>query len=200
MFHTGQQGTLRNIFLRHTTLGYLDASEVLLAEADLDSHEEFYSLPDLPMQEERRLSWWDLGHYLPNDILTKVDRATMAVGLEARAPFLARPLVEFAFALPAVDVSRKTLLKEVLARYVPRPLFDRPKQGFEVPLGEWLRGPLRAWASDLLSPDFLKRQGLFQVERLQQLWREQLEGADHNHLLWVVLMFQLWALETGIQG
>lgn len=199
-WQAGHESTLARVFLRQTTLGYLDASEVLLVEADLPGHEQFYACPEVPMEEARQLSWWDLGHYLPNDILTKVDRATMAVGLEARAPFLSRPLVEFAFGLPAVDISSKTLLKEVLSRSVPRPLFDRPKQGFEVPLGEWLRGPLRAWASDLLSPDLLRRQGLFKVERLQQLWKEQLEGADHNHLLWVVLMFQQWAVETRLQG
>lgn len=186
------ESRLEGVFLRQTTLGYIDPSEVLLPDAELQSHELFYPPSPVAMEEARKLSWWDLGHYLPNDILTKVDRATMAVGLEARAPFLSRPLAELAFSLPALDVSSKTILKSVLSRYVPRSLFDRPKQGFEVPLGEWLRGPLRDWASDLLSPELLRRQGLFQVDRLQQLWREQLEGSDHNHLLWVVLMFQLW--------
>jgi asparagine synthase (glutamine-hydrolysing) len=138
--------------------------------------------------------------YLPGDILTKVDRAAMAVSLETRAPFLDRDLVEFAWSLPMHmkirDGQGKWLLRQLLDRYVPHRLIDRPKVGFAIPLDAWLRGPLREWAETLLAEDRLQREGFFHPAPVRAAWRRHLTGeASLGTRLWSVLMFQAW-LET----
>lgn len=143
------------------------------------------------------LMYLDLMTYLPEDILTKVDRATMAVGLEARAPLLDYRVVELAFQIPLEmklrDGQQKWLLKQLLRRYLPDPLIYRPKQGFGAPVSGWLKGPLRDWASALLDPARLAREGHFHPEPITALWTEFLAGQRkwHTHL-WNVLMFQAW--------
>ena len=144
-----------------------------------------------------RMAVIDLLTYLPDDILTKVDRATMAVGLEGRCPILDHRVVEFALRLPrrykAAGGETKLILKEVLARYVPRPLFDRGKQGFESPIGPWLRGPLKDWAHDLLDPARMRADGFLDPAPVQQKWQEHQSGQRNwQHALWTVLMFQQW--------
>jgi asparagine synthase (glutamine-hydrolysing) len=139
----------------------------------------------------------DMLTYLPDDILTKVDRASMAVSLEARVPLLDHHLVEFAWKVPIEykikNGQSKWLLKELLHRYVPEKLMDRPKMGFGVPLGEWLRGPLREWAENFLSEDTLNEGGYFQVSEIRKIWNEHLsEKKDWSSLLWSILMFQAW--------
>lgn len=156
--------------------------------AGLDAH-----LPDLVS----RMQVNDIVTYLPDDILTKVDRCTMAVCLEAREPLLDHRLIEFLWSLPT-DVHRsggpKGLLRAVLGRYVPAPWMDRPKRGFSVPLADWLRGPLRGWASELLLSARLKEDGLFDGAAVERLWRRHLNGSENNATgLWNVLMICAWS-------
>lgn len=139
--------------------------------------------------------------YLPDDILVKVDRAAMAVSLETRAPFLDVDVLAASWRIPPqfkrrsvgdVTVS-KWILREILDRYVPRELIERPKQGFGVPIGSWLLGPLRSWAEDLLSPERLVAAGLADRDAVRRLWAEHKDArANHGELLWAVLMLHSW--------
>jgi asparagine synthase (glutamine-hydrolysing) len=144
-----------------------------------------------------RMPMIDLLTYLPDDILTKVDRATMAVGLEGRCPILDHRVVEFALALPReykiAGGRTKILLKNVLARHLPRALFERPKQGFESPIADWLRGRLKDWAEDLLDPAAMRADDLLNPAPIRQKWLEHQSGRRNwQSALWNVLMFQEW--------
>ncbi len=139
----------------------------------------------------------DLRQYLPDDNLVKVDRASMRAGLEVRAPLLDTRIVEFAWSLPrAMKIhggSGKWILRQVLARYVPPTLTERPKMGFSVPIGEWLRGELRPWAEEMLDETKLKEEGYLDTSRVRRHWSEHLSGQrDHSLRLWAVLMFETW--------
>jgi asparagine synthase (glutamine-hydrolysing) len=152
------------------------------------------------MNETERMMYVDLVSYLPEDILTKLDRASMAISLEGRAPFLDYRLVEFAWRLPLNfkihQGQGKWILRSLLARYVPQRLFDRPKMGFSVPLHQWLRGPLRGWVEELLEPVRLQQQGIYNPAPIRQAWMEHLRGERNWAMkLWEILMFQAWQQE-----
>ena len=152
--------------------------------------------PALPSITEQML-WLDLVGYLPDDILVKVDRAAMAVSLETRVPFLDREVFDLAWRLPLDAKLRggttKWILREVLHRHVPPAIVDRPKMGFGLPIGTWLRGPLRGWAEDLLGESRLRREGVFDPAPVRAAWSEHLSGRrDLGYELWDVLAFESW--------
>lgn len=145
----------------------------------------------------RQMMLRDTLGYLPNDILTKVDRAAMAVALETRPPFLDTALFDFAWSLPTErlisDGAGKQPLRTLAARYVPPAIIDRPKQGFAMPFAAWLRAPLRSWADDLLSPAALAASGFYDVAHVERLWTRHRSGdADNAVQLWPILMFEAW--------
>lgn len=148
----------------------------------------------------RDMSLWDVLMYLPDDILTKVDRASMAVSLEARVPLLDHRVVEFAAALPTKFKVRgntgKHLLRRLLYRHVPQEIVDRPKMGFGIPLHQWLPGELRPWAEDLLADGRRHDTDLLDFRRVDDMWRGMLSGMQHwSYILWDVLMFLAWRAE-----
>ncbi|HPU13621.1 MAG TPA: asparagine synthase (glutamine-hydrolyzing), partial [Aeromicrobium sp.] len=163
--------------------GRLPSSNSRLISSDLDP--------------ARQMMLLDVLTYLPDDILTKVDRASMGTSLEARTPLLDHRLIEFAWSLPLDQLIRdgesKWILRQVLERHVPRALFDRPKQGFGIPIDSWLRGPLREWATDMLAPDRLAREGYFDVNQVQQKLDDHLSGRRNvQYHLWSILVFESW--------
>jgi asparagine synthase (glutamine-hydrolysing) len=164
-----------------------DARDVSRLDLDLG--------PGVP--DSIRIMYWDAVSYLPDDILCKVDRASMAVSLETRVPFLDHRVAELAARIPLSMKVRggkgKHIVRELLYREAPRRLFERPKAGFAVPVGEWLKGPLRHWAEDLLDPKELTQDGFFDPQVVISRWREHLTGRqDATPALWSVLMFQAW--------
>lgn len=144
----------------------------------------------------------DVIAYLPDDILTKVDRAAMSVSLETRVPFLDHELAEFAWSLPIEYKTRdesnnfvsKWILKELLSNYVPKEFFNRPKMGFGMPVADWLKGPLKEWAEEIIYDERVKKEKLFNLNYIKLIWKEHQRGtANHQKLLWNFLMFQYWS-------
>ncbi|MEO1020287.1 MAG: asparagine synthase C-terminal domain-containing protein, partial [Pseudomonadota bacterium] len=180
---------------------YLQRSQWYRPEALVRSSCERVTIPALGLNEDvdflTKMQLMDFLCYLPDDILTKIDRATMAVALEARVPLLDHRVVQMAMQLPRSLKNRqgrgKWILRQILSRHVPPHLVDRPKSGFSVPMGRWLRGPLRDWAENLLDEQRLQAEGYFCVEPLRERWRQHLAGErDWQAHLWTVLMFQEW--------
>ena len=174
-----------------------DPDEIVIGEKEpstlLTRRCEWPLLPDF----EERMMYLDSMTYLPDDILVKVDRAAMGVGLETRVPFLDYRIVELAWRLPLrVKIHHgqgKQILRDILYKYVPRNLIERPKQGFGIPLGDWLRGPLKEWAETLIDESLLKRQGFFNPGPILLRWKEHLDYKyNWEQSLWGVLMFQAW--------
>ena len=174
-----------------------NVSEVVIGAGN--AFEEARGIASCPQQllSEERMMYLDTMTYLPDDILTKVDRAAMGVSLETRVPLLDHRVVEFAWRLPLSMKIRngksKWILRKVLYNYVPQELIERPKMGFGIPLALWLRGPLRDWAEALLDETRLKSEGFFQPAPIRQKWKQHLSGEhDWAYYLWIVLMFQAW--------
>jgi asparagine synthase (glutamine-hydrolysing) len=144
-----------------------------------------------------RMMFLDTLGFLPNDILVKLDRASMSRSLEARVPLLDHRVLEFAWRLPTSFKVRpgksKWMLRQLLEKHVPPTLYERPKTGFAIPLHQWLRGPLKPWALELIRPERLRQEGLLQADAIHQKWEEHQAGIRNwQHPLWTVLMFQAW--------
>jgi asparagine synthase (glutamine-hydrolysing) len=153
--------------------------------------------PDLVPDFQERMQFIDSSTILRDSLLTKADRASMAVGLEVRPPFLDHRVADLSWSLPPAlkirDRTSKWILRQVLDRYVPRALVERPKMGLDVPIGAWLRGPLRDWAEELLDEKRLRREGILNPGPIRARWREhQEQRRNHGDSLWIVLMFQSW--------
>jgi asparagine synthase (glutamine-hydrolysing) len=192
-------GSVDDLYRGLVAMGWPNPMEIVRGLSDFISPMQ---MPEMPsMSDVERMMALDALNYLPDDILTKVDRAAMGVSLETRVPFLDHRVVEFAWHLPMAYKLRpengalvtKWALRQVLYRHVPKALIERPKVGFGVPLEHWLRGPLRDWAEDLLSEERLKRDGYLHPAPIRKKWVEHLSGQrNHQHALWCVLMFQAW--------
>jgi asparagine synthase (glutamine-hydrolysing) len=168
-----------------------------IIQSDAKHPTNFSCVNDLGFEYKELMMYLDTITYLPDDILVKLDRASMAVGLEGRVPILDHRVVEFAWQLPiSYKISpgySKILLKQLLYRYAPEELFNRPKQGFGIPVGLWLQGPLKEWASELLSETVVKKTSYFDPKAVQSLWKLHLSGKkDMQAIIWSILMFQMW--------
>ena len=187
----------RDMYFRLASYWFYPEQVVVGADADVVGFSAISrDWPDLPTFEQQAM-YLDTINYMANDILVKLDRASMAVSLEGRLPYLDHNIVEFAWRLPMwMKIQRnegKRILRQVLYRYVPKELVDRPKQGFGVPLDSWLRGPLRDWAESLLDPKQLYEDGFFDVKAVRRKWDEHLSNVrDWQFHIWGVLMFQAW--------
>ncbi|MGD9859930.1 MAG: asparagine synthase (glutamine-hydrolyzing) [Marinobacterium sp.] len=182
----------------HILMSHWDHPDQLVVGGQ--THPTLISSPEQWPQTDSFVHWMmamDAGQYMTDDILVKVDRAAMANSLETRVPLLDHRVVELAWQLPLNMKIRagvgKWILKEVLYRHVPREMIERPKKGFSVPLGQWLRGPLRDWAEALLNEQRLAQEGYFVPCAVQRVWSEHLQGKrNHARKLWSILMFQAW--------
>ena len=147
---------------------------------------------------EEKMMFMDTINYLPNDILFKVDRASMANSLETRAPFLDKDLYEFSLGLPLEQKIKnskgKVILRDLLKTKIPNNLIDRPKAGFSIPIGNWIRKPLLDWSENLLSKKNVENSGLLNFKNINKIWNDHKKGINNSSLIWSILIFQNWLL------
>ena len=188
----------RQKFYRILISSGVDADQLVLKDKDIVGLEDVLSKNQWDDEYFlHQMMYLDIHSYLPDDILTKVDRASMAISLESRVPLLDHAIVEQAWKMRDIALNRsmpaKQALRQVLYQSVPKELIERPKKGFAIPLAEWLRGDLKPWADKLLEPMRLQQEGVFDVEAVTKIWQNFIAGkAGAEHLLWSLLMFQLW--------
>jgi asparagine synthase (glutamine-hydrolysing) len=192
-------GDFDDMYIRLVSLGSYSDSIVLGGTAEPDGDGPDGRDANTYLNRMRR---FDIDQYLPDDLLVKVDRASMSVALESRAPMLDHRLVEFAWRLPEHMLVRggigKWILRQVLDRYVPRELVERPKAGFGIPIGQWLRSDLREWAEHLLQESAIRDQSILDPDPVRRMWEEHVSGRhDRQAYLWGVLMFQAWMEREG---
>jgi asparagine synthase (glutamine-hydrolysing) len=203
----GLLGTVKDPQTFYAALVSVENTPLALLSKELDQKTNAHPLraADITHLETLGAPRWMMANdtlgYLPGDILVKMDRAAMAASLETRAPFLDERVLRWAWAAPTkslvADGLGKRCLRELLSRYIPTSLVNRPKQGFSIPMDSWLRGSLRAWASDLLSTQSIRKVGFLDEAAIQKIWTQHQAGvADHGHRLWGVLMLQEWALSN----
>lgn len=178
-------------------------SDILLREREFPSSLNSAETSKLFDSFEHWMMYKDAQNYMVDDILVKVDRAAMYNSLETRVPLLDHRVVEFAWTLPLDKKIRhgkgKWILRELLYRHVPKELIERPKKGFSIPLGGWLRGPLRDWAETLLDSTLLEQQGYFNSGAVRRVWAQHIDGqVDRSRKLWSILMFQAWLMEQDL--
>jgi asparagine synthase (glutamine-hydrolysing) len=195
----GSASDFEDLFLKLTRT-FQTNTQVLVNHLDKSEYINNSNIFRSDFSLSRSMMFADTQAYLPSDILVKVDRASMSTALETRAPFLDHKLVEAAWKLPDQQLfNKKTgkfILRELLSTYLPKKLFERPKQGFTIPIDKWLRNDLKDWAEDLLSPSKLKFYGFLDENAVISIWNEhQTEQYNHGHKLWTILMFQLWLEE-----
>ncbi len=189
--------SLDDVYHSIVTEGYKEDGLVVNDKAALITKLDNNDIVSGIVDFEHRMMLLDSLTYLPDDILTKVDRAAMGVSLETRIPFLDYRVAELAWRLP-LDTKinngeTKWPIRQVLYKYVPKVLIERTKAGFAIPVGQWIRGPLREWAADLLNEERIRREGYFNPELVQQLWQQHISGKyDWTPRLWAILMFQAW--------
>jgi asparagine synthase (glutamine-hydrolysing) len=184
-------------FYKRMVSHWAEADALVLNSEESESYLNNFNRLDEKFSFQENLMLIDSLTYLTDDILVKVDRSAMANSLETRVPFLDHEFIELVWSLPFKlkirDTTGKWILKELLSNYVPKKLVDRPKQGFSVPLGEWLRGPLKSWAEELLSSKKLIEDGYFNPIIVRKVWEDHLSGKkDYSLKLWSILMFQAW--------
>ncbi|WP_434526249.1 asparagine synthase (glutamine-hydrolyzing) [Photorhabdus asymbiotica] len=183
-------------FYKNYLLSHYNSTDKLVLNASTDDKNSLVSSFDSLNNQEKMMAI-DSYSYLPDDILVKVDRAAMGTSLETRVPMLDHHVVEFAYSLPISykerDNSSKWPLRQILYKYVPPSLIERPKKGFNIPVRDWLRGPLYEWANDLLDENRIKQEGFFDPIQIQSLWKEHTDGIRNwSNVLWAILMFQQW--------
>ena len=193
-----------NAIYRETRNATLALSDFMVGTAERPLRWEAEPHVGIVSDGMERMGYFDFLTLLVDGILTKVDRASMAHSLEVRVPLLDHRVVEYAWRLPPTlkygrKSENKRLLRRLLYQYVPRELVDRPKKGFASPLAIWLRGPLRAWADELLDDRRMRENGFFDSARVRACWNDHLRGtSDHWRLLWGILMFEQWRRHWAI--